>query len=71
MNQEVDNSVIDPIWTSSRTARQIHALGEVDKVYSYDRLGNCPEQVFLGYNPSVGLGRILNLFANVTSDGQP
>jgi len=31
MNQAVDNSIIDPIWTSSRTARQIHALGEVDK----------------------------------------
>jgi len=28
MDQEVE---IDPIWTSSRTARQIHALGEVDK----------------------------------------
>ena len=23
---------IDPIWMSSRTARQIYALGEVDKV---------------------------------------
>ena len=23
---------IDPIWTSSRTARQIYALGEVEKV---------------------------------------
>jgi len=31
MDQEADNSEIDPIWTSSRTARQIHALGEVDK----------------------------------------
>jgi len=25
------DSVIDPIWTSSRTARQIYALGEVEK----------------------------------------
>ena len=32
MDQEADNSEIDPIWTSSRTARQIYALGEVDKV---------------------------------------
>lgn len=23
---------IDPIWTTSRTARQIYALGEVEKV---------------------------------------
>lgn len=23
---------IDPVWTSSRTARQIYALGEVEKV---------------------------------------
>lgn len=25
---------IDPIWTSSRTARQIYALGEVERVCS-------------------------------------
>ena len=35
MDQEADNLEIDPIWTSSRTARQIHALGEVDKVWLY------------------------------------
>ncbi|KAG2044538.1 hypothetical protein BDR03DRAFT_908960 [Suillus americanus] len=29
--QENDPSEIDPIWTSSRTARQIYALGEVEK----------------------------------------
>lgn len=29
---EVDGLEIDPIWTTSRTARQIYALGEVDKV---------------------------------------
>ncbi|KAF8963871.1 hypothetical protein BDZ97DRAFT_1661046 [Flammula alnicola] len=29
--QEVDGLEIDPIWTTSRTARQIYALGEVDK----------------------------------------
>jgi hypothetical protein len=28
---EPDSSEIDPIWTTSRTARQIYALGEVDK----------------------------------------
>lgn len=27
-----DASEIDPIWTTSRTARQIYALGEVEKV---------------------------------------
>jgi hypothetical protein len=27
-----DQSTIDPIWTTSRTARQIYALGEVEKV---------------------------------------
>ncbi|KAJ3789999.1 hypothetical protein GGU10DRAFT_304077 [Lentinula aff. detonsa] len=37
MNQATEQSPqpevpeIDPIWTSSRTARQIHALGEVEK----------------------------------------
>jgi hypothetical protein len=30
--QETEGSEIDPIWTTSRTARQIYALGEVDKV---------------------------------------
>jgi len=30
--RETDGSEIDPIWTTSRTARQIYALGEVDKV---------------------------------------
>ncbi|KAH7907030.1 hypothetical protein BJ138DRAFT_1137717 [Hygrophoropsis aurantiaca] len=30
MSQSLDNK-IDPIWTSSRTARQIFALGEVEK----------------------------------------
>ncbi|OJA15958.1 putative protein 43 [Rhizopogon vesiculosus] len=30
-DNEQDPSEIDPIWTSSRTARQIYALGEVEK----------------------------------------
>jgi hypothetical protein len=29
---EADVSEIDPVWTSSRTARQIYALGQVEKV---------------------------------------
>lgn len=29
---EIDGSEIDPIWTSSRTARQIYSLGQVEKV---------------------------------------
>ncbi|KAJ3851298.1 hypothetical protein EV368DRAFT_43438 [Lentinula lateritia] len=32
---------LDPIWTTSRTARQIHALGEVEKV-SASRVSFCP-----------------------------
>jgi len=36
--READGSEIDPIWTTSRTARQIYALGEVDKVSSVDVL---------------------------------
>jgi len=31
MEQEGDPPEIDPIWTTSRTARQIYALNEVDK----------------------------------------
>ena len=30
---DTDAAEIDAIWMSSRTARQIYALGEVDKVY--------------------------------------
>ena len=30
--QHLDPSQIDPIWASSRTARQIYALGEVEEV---------------------------------------
>jgi hypothetical protein len=30
--QDTDGVEIDPIWTTSRTARQIYALGEVEKV---------------------------------------
>lgn len=30
--QNGQSNEIDPIWTSSRTARQIYALGEVEKV---------------------------------------
>lgn len=29
----VHHTEVDPIWTSSRTARQIYALGEVEKVW--------------------------------------
>lgn len=33
VDQETDAlDSIDPIWTTSRTARQIYALGEVEKV---------------------------------------
>lgn len=34
MANPVDTLEIDPIWTSSRTARQIYALREVEKVRS-------------------------------------
>lgn len=30
--QPTETHEIDPIWTSSRTSRQIYALGEVEKV---------------------------------------
>ena len=30
--QDADGVEIDPIWTTSRTARQIYSLGEVEKV---------------------------------------
>jgi hypothetical protein len=30
--EDQEASAVDPIWTSSRTARQIYMLGEVEKV---------------------------------------
>ena len=33
--QHLDPSQIDPIWASSRTARQIYALGEVEEVLEH------------------------------------
>ncbi|EKM84005.1 hypothetical protein AGABI1DRAFT_32949 [Agaricus bisporus var. burnettii JB137-S8] len=35
-------SNIDPIWTTSRTARQIYALGQVEKVYNHTPEDNLP-----------------------------
>lgn len=32
MQDSQGTNEIDPIWTSSRTARQIYALGEVERV---------------------------------------
>lgn len=37
VDQETDALDIDPIWTTSRTARQIYALGEVEKARYYHR----------------------------------
>lgn len=37
---ERDALDIDPIWTTSRTARQIYALGEVEKVCLFTKNGS-------------------------------
>ena len=69
-DQEVDGLEIDPIWTTSRTARQIYVLGEVDKVcvlsFGYSNAAHrC-----LGYNTSIGAGCIFDLATDSSPDGR-
>ncbi|KAJ7070585.1 hypothetical protein C8F01DRAFT_1206360 [Mycena amicta] len=50
MNQEAEVLEKDPVWTSSRTARQIYALGQVEKQFVlevneyFDRLNVEPQR---------------------------
>ncbi|KAK0465510.1 uncharacterized protein EV420DRAFT_963391 [Desarmillaria tabescens] len=54
---------IDPIWTTSRTARQIYALGQVEKVSTCRYWTN---SVSYGYNFQ-DIGRLLSLAASSIS----
>lgn len=68
---ETDGSEIDPIWTTSRTARQIYALGEVDKarINGY-RIVFLLAQLHLGHNPSSGAGCFIYLTIDPSADGR-
>ncbi|KAF7347438.1 Mediator of RNA polymerase II transcription subunit 11 [Mycena venus] len=43
MDEETDALEIDPIWTTSRTARQIFALGQVEKDITHAPEDNLPQ----------------------------
>ena len=53
---------IDPIWLSSRTARQIYALGEVEKVHL-----SCPSGVLQVPHTQAGLQDITRLLSLAAS----
>ncbi len=64
---------IDPIWTSSRTARQIYALGEVEKVHLLC-FSSIALQVRLqghtGHQSLTLLGGIFNLSSHFAPNGR-
>lgn len=66
---EQDPSEIDPIWTSSRTARQIYALGEVEKVSPSHTYVPPAHTLLLGHNPSIISRSIIRLPPHSPADG--
>jgi hypothetical protein len=73
VDQETDALDIDPIWTTSRTARQIYALGQVEKACKFMttqlRSGVLTKKTNIGHHSLTLLGRIIHLTAHVASDG--
>ena len=65
---------IDPIWTTSRTARQIYALGEVEKVdwghiMLHMHLCVSNVQTMIGHHTPALFGSIVYFPADVASNG--
>ena len=62
---------IDPIWTTSRTARQIYALGEVEKVFHASRESrSCfPFKLPTGYHSSTLFGGLVHIATYTPSNG--
>ena len=71
MNEDVDN--VDPIWTSSRTARQIHALSAVEKVCAHCIIvrAEATHVAFaVGYQSLAHTGFIFYVPFDIAADGQ-
>ena len=66
---ETHGSDIDPIWTTSRTARQIYALGEVDKVQCLNILDTRLLTKTKGHHQAALFGCLIHLPPNSTSNG--
>lgn len=62
-DHETGSVEIDPIWTTSRTARQIYALGEVEKVRSSPSTIGSAEI----FSPCKDISRLLSLAASSIS----
>ena len=63
---------VDPVWMSSRTARQIYALGEVEKVRTGSQCGQCITSFGVtGYQQTIIPRRLFHVAFNATSNGWP
>jgi hypothetical protein len=60
---------IDPIWTSSRTARQIYALGEVEKVRVLASYNFHFTNQTIGYLSPALFGSLIYFPPDLTADG--
>lgn len=69
--QDVDGLEIDPIWTTSRTARQIYVLGEVDKVCIISRMSTPKFITGLGHHAALSISCLFYLAADASPDGCP
>lgn len=76
-NSQNDMDVeIDPIWVSSRTARQIYALGDVEKVCAntscifIGQLNIFLYTLYVGHKPSSDTGRLFNIPLNPATNRQ-
>jgi hypothetical protein len=68
---EPDSSEIDPIWTTSRTARQIYALGEVDKARMKLSVVSHPfVHLHSGHNSSSGASCFIYLTIDPAANGR-
>lgn len=68
---ETDDSEIDPIWTTSRTARQIYALGEVDKARTKGKSNPLAHSLHSGHNSPPGAGFFIYRTIDPAPSGWP
>ena len=78
MQDSQGTNEIDPIWTSSRTARQIYALGEVERVSWFTMLWMVSEfcetdflfgVIWVGYQSFTIVGFVFDISIDVAANG--
>ncbi|KAJ3517058.1 hypothetical protein NMY22_g14054 [Coprinellus aureogranulatus] len=67
MEQTASTSTVDPVWTTSRTARQIYDLGEVEKVRNQSFLKHALQHIYDEDNVMQDITRLLRLAASSVS----